>query len=204
MHKVQFPISGRGTSHRDFSTIVDLWSNARAASADRVAIEDEFGALTYETIWNAAHAVAVMLIERGCVGRTVAILLPNGADFHVAYLGALLARAIPAPINPSYPPLQVEVLLKIADARLVFVAAPSDLRLHQAIIRSTSTEVIEFQRQSWLRSSHDSIHCRSLVWKIPPYSCSPAAQPAHQKGLCIRTAQWRTPFALWNSYGQRG
>ncbi len=151
MQEVQFPIHGRGERHSAFRTLVDLWANAVASAADAVAIEDQSGSLTYSEVWSSAHGLAEALIERGCGGRGVAILLSNGVDLHVTYLGALLARATPALINPGYPPPQVSTLLRIAEARVVLAPAPADPALRAAAAALPDAELIEFLREPWLR-----------------------------------------------------
>ncbi|KGN41954.1 class I adenylate-forming enzyme family protein [Knoellia aerolata] len=57
--------------------------------------------LTYAALWRRASAVAGGLVEAGITpGARVGVALPNGAAWTVAFLGILLAAAVPVPINP--------------------------------------------------------------------------------------------------------
>jgi long-chain acyl-CoA synthetase len=147
---IELPIHGRGETHASFRTLVDLWAHALAAAPDRVAIQDPHGIVTYRQVWCAAHKLAGEMIRRGCAGRAVAILVPNGADLHIAYLAALLARATPALVNPAYPPAQVESLLRIAGARLVIVPPPADPALAAAVAALPDAMLAEMRREDWL------------------------------------------------------
>jgi 1-acyl-sn-glycerol-3-phosphate acyltransferase len=65
-------------------------------------------AVTYAQLDGEARAVAEGLVRRG-VGRAeaIAIMLPTGRDFFRAFLGILMAGAVPVPI---YPPARLEQL----------------------------------------------------------------------------------------------
>ncbi len=57
--------------------------------------------LTYAALWLRASVVAGGLVDSGVSpGDRVAIALPNGASWTVAFLGTLLCGAVPVPINP--------------------------------------------------------------------------------------------------------
>jgi len=64
--------------------------------------EDASGqAVTCAQLWNAAETVARGLISKGLRRNdTVAIMLPNSADFLHAFFGVMLAGGIPVPIYP--------------------------------------------------------------------------------------------------------
>jgi fatty-acyl-CoA synthase len=76
--------------------------------------DDDAGeiALTYGRLWDDAAAVAGGLVARGVrPGDTVALMLPTGLDFLRAFLGILIARAVPVPI---YPPVRLDRLEEYA------------------------------------------------------------------------------------------
>ncbi len=157
VQEIELPIHGRGETHPRFRTIVDLWANALAAAPDDIAVEDPSGTVTYRQVWIAAHALAEEMVRQGCTGRAVAILLPNGADLHIAYLAALMARATPALVNPAYPPPQVESLLRIAKARLVLVPPPASPALAEAVARLPDAALEEFRRDPFLATRPTSL-----------------------------------------------
>jgi acyl-CoA synthetase (AMP-forming)/AMP-acid ligase II len=55
-------------------------------------------------------------------GATVALVLPNSIEFHLAYFAALKALAAPAPLNPVYPAAQLSPLLREAIPRAMLCA----------------------------------------------------------------------------------
>ena len=68
--------------------------------------------LTYGRLWRDAAAVAGALRDLGIAqGDTVALMLPTGVDFLVAFQGILIAGAIPVPI---YPPVRLDRLEEYA------------------------------------------------------------------------------------------
>lgn len=74
---------------------------ARVPDAEAVVDLGTGRRLTYAQLWERARRVAGGLAaERIGAGERVGVALPNGADWTVAFLGVLLAGAIPVPINP--------------------------------------------------------------------------------------------------------
>ena len=85
-----------------------------AAHPERVhltVIEDEatpIAAFTYRGLAEAARNTAQGLIERDVVpGDRIALMLPTGRDFFVAFFAILYAGAVPVPI---YPPMRLSQL----------------------------------------------------------------------------------------------
>ena len=114
-------------------------------------LEDEAtisGALTYGQLASKAIAVGRGLIMRDIVpGDRVALMLPTGIDFFVAFFGILHAGAVPVPI---YPPMRLSQLedhlrrqsgiLRNAGARLL-ITLPESRRL--AGLLRAQTEFLE-------------------------------------------------------------
>ena len=72
--------------------------------------------LTYRQLWDAAARVAGGLAAAGVrPGQRVAVRLPNGAAWCTAMLGALLAGAVPVPVNPRL--TRPELAFILDDAR---------------------------------------------------------------------------------------
>ena len=68
--------------------------------------------LSYGRLWRDAAAVAGALRDLGVgQGDTVALMLPTGVDFLVAFQGILIAGAMPVPI---YPPVRLDRLEEYA------------------------------------------------------------------------------------------
>ena len=109
-------------------TLIDVLAAHAQAHGDREHILLWRGALpaqpiTYRDLYQSALLAAGGLIERGVhPGERVAIMLPTGRDFFVAFFGALSAGAVPVPIYPPYRLSQIEDHLHrqagiLADAR---------------------------------------------------------------------------------------
>lgn len=68
----------------------------------------EIGSLTYSQLAKAARDVAAGLIARDVApGDRIALMLPTGLDFFIAFFGIIYAGAAPVPI---YPPMQLSRL----------------------------------------------------------------------------------------------
>lgn len=84
------------------------WHVAQHGDRRHIVIEadEEGAALTYRELWERARAVALGLRRAGVApDDRIAIMLPTGADFFVAFFGALYAGAVPTPI---YPPARLD------------------------------------------------------------------------------------------------
>jgi long-chain acyl-CoA synthetase len=95
-----------------------------AGSADlhpeRVAIRQGERALRYEELDRAARGVATALRARGIApGESVAVLVPNVAEFSIAYFGILYAGCTVVPLNVLLSAPEVEYHLKDSRARLL-------------------------------------------------------------------------------------
>ena len=95
-------------------TLVEALEWHAAAHAERIhltMIEDEATTLatfTYRGLAEAAREAAQGLIERDIVpGDRIALMLPTGRDFFVAFFAILYAGAVPVPI---YPPMRLSQL----------------------------------------------------------------------------------------------
>jgi acyl carrier protein len=102
-------------------------------------LEDEtkiVSTLTYGELDTAARATAAGLIERDILpGDRVALMLPTGNDFFVAFFGILYAGAVPVPIYPPMQRSQIEDyavrqagILRNAGARML-ITVPEGLKL---------------------------------------------------------------------------
>ena len=102
--------------------------------------------LTYGELAKAARAVAAGLLEADVApGDRIALMLPTGTEFFIAFCGILYAGAVPVPI---YPPMQLSKIeeymrrqagiLRNAGARIV-VTVPEGLRFASLLRRLVPT-----------------------------------------------------------------
>ncbi len=111
------PMHGVGEARPALATISAMFDHAVASAPDAVALRHLNTVLTYREEGRAVAAFARRLAE--AEGGVVALVLPNSAEFHVAYYAALRALATPALLNPTYPAAQLEPLLRAAAPRAV-------------------------------------------------------------------------------------
>ena len=79
--------------------------------------------ITYGELHERARRVAAGLASKGLApGATVALMLPTGTDYFVAFMGALLAGLAPAPIYPPWRMAKIEDHLR-RQARILAKAA---------------------------------------------------------------------------------
>ncbi len=77
--------------------------------------------LSYRQLWDRSARVAGGLRARGVSrGDRVAILLPNGVDWCLAYFGTLMAGAVVVPVNTRFAPTEVDYVLSDSEAAFVF------------------------------------------------------------------------------------
>ncbi len=106
-------------------TLIDVVRRRVVERPDAVALRFEGATTTYRQMMELAEAFAHALEERGVKrGDRVALLLPNVPQFVIAELGAWLAGAIVAPMNPTYPEDEMASMLARAGASVAVVLAP--------------------------------------------------------------------------------
>jgi 1-acyl-sn-glycerol-3-phosphate acyltransferase len=95
-------------------TLIEVLEWHAARHPDRVhltVLDDDstpLAAMTYRALAEAAREAAQGLIERDIVpGDRIALMLPTGRDFFVAFFAILYAGAVPVPI---YPPMRMSQL----------------------------------------------------------------------------------------------
>jgi non-ribosomal peptide synthetase component F len=111
--------------------------------------DGEVRTVRYGELFDGASAVASGLIESGLEqSQTVAIMLPTGEEFFLAFFGILLAGGVPVPIYPPFRPDRFEeyaarqsLILRNAGVRglITFQRAEGLLRLLRPLIPSLST-----------------------------------------------------------------
>jgi benzoate-CoA ligase len=110
-----------------FNAAVDLLErNLRAGRGDKVAIIDDVGSYTYRELAARAHRFASALQRLGVQPQERLLLcLKDGIDFPTAFLGAILAGAVPVPLNTLLAASDYAYMLE--DSRAVAVAASDTL-----------------------------------------------------------------------------
>jgi 1-acyl-sn-glycerol-3-phosphate acyltransferase len=133
-------------------TLVDMLDFHAETHPGRTAIrllssDGNEEAFSYRALWDGAQAVAAGLREERLEpGDAVAIMLPTGADFFNAFLGALLAGCIPTPVYPPLRRAQIEDHLRrqagiLRNARAQILIASKETLLFGRIIRALAPDL---------------------------------------------------------------
>ncbi|MEZ5372402.1 MAG: class I adenylate-forming enzyme family protein [Microthrixaceae bacterium] len=96
-------------------------------------------ALGYESWWAGARALAGWMARRGVgEGDRVALVLPSGLEYLIAYAAASALGAVTAGVNPSLAPAERGALVELVDPALVLV----DPGLAESISGDRSVELV--------------------------------------------------------------
>jgi oxalate---CoA ligase len=193
------------------SRLSELLRQRAACHPDAVAIHDGVRPpLTYAGLYSQVTAVAATLNSCG-IGRDdrVAIVLPNGADMAVAFLGTA-ACATAAPLNPAYRAEEFTFYLEDLNARALIVGGtgPSVVRevagrrgipiielepSHEAagLITLSATPSGAARRGGF--AEEDDV---ALVLHTSGTTARPKMVPLTQRNLCASAAQIQASMAL--------
>ncbi len=101
------------------STLADLFDLADARRS-AVVLPEDGSATTYQSLADQIEETAGKLRHSGLEpGQALAIVLPNGPEYLVAFLAATRARLVAAPLNPAYKPEEIRFSLEDSGARAV-------------------------------------------------------------------------------------
>ncbi len=107
-------------------TLAQRMQEAFGTFADRVAIADDAGTLTYGELARNADALAEALIARGvCAGDRVVVLLPNTRVTVLAYLAIWKIGAIVVPTNPALTAFELTYIFEHSQPSAIIAGAPS-------------------------------------------------------------------------------
>lgn len=106
-----------------FSSVVELFTVAANAHAERPAFGNFGCYLSYERTAELAHQFAIFLVDECQIqaGDRVAIMLPNILAYPVAMLGALMAGAAVVNVNPQYTARELAHQLTDSGAKVLVV-----------------------------------------------------------------------------------
>src|SRR5260221_328873 len=106
------------------ATIAEAFRITSAAKADETAVrtKGDEQTLTWAQLRGRVDALAGGLAKLGVQrGDTVALMLSNRPEFHVADLAAVMLGATPFSIYQTYAPNQIEFVVSDAEARVAIV-----------------------------------------------------------------------------------
>ena len=109
---------------RDFGTLPDLIRAHAAERPGKVALASAEGTLDYAGLDRTMDGVAAALQRDGVVpGQAVAIVAAMSIDYAAAFLGAIRAGCVPAPLSPSANGEQLAAMIADCGAPVLFLDA---------------------------------------------------------------------------------
>ncbi len=103
-------------------TLIQTWTRLVRAQPDAVALIEAASARTWTRAALTAHAETWRAaLPATITGQRVTFALPNGPDWFAAFLGLLLAGAVPIPLDPSEPSTAQRTLAASARASFAWI-----------------------------------------------------------------------------------
>ena len=99
-----------------------------------VAVEDDQERLTYAELDRQSTALARVIVDRGCQGGFVGVLLGRSMRTIVALLAVLKAGAAYVPLDPAYPRARLLDMIGQCGAKLVLTTADAPKRIDADMI----------------------------------------------------------------------
>jgi len=174
--------------------ICAIESNARRLGA-KIALLSDHGKLTWSELDGFASGFARHLSTQGVVaGDRVAILLPNGVEFVVAFLAILKLGATPAPLNPLVKDEELTAFKADLRPKLSIDQVVMSQGSWQTIDKVSAPSLILYTSGSTGRPkgsvfSHDALTFANHSWAEPVMGLTPddtvlvAVPLAHSLGL---------------------
>ena len=174
--------------------VLHIESNARRYGS-KAALVWESGSLTWSELEGLASGFARDLSRQGVrAGDRVALVLPNRADFAIAFLGVLKLGATAAPVNPLLKREELQGLMADLRPKLVVDQVKAQPSMCDAVSHPAAPALILYTSGSTGRPkgavfSHSALTFANRSWGEPVMRLTPedrvlAALPlAHSLGL---------------------
>ncbi|MFI6234793.1 amino acid adenylation domain-containing protein [Micromonospora sp. NPDC050784] len=115
-------------------TVPGVFAGLARATPGAVAVEDDQERLTYAELDRRATALARVLVDRGCPGGFVGVLLGRSTRTVVALLAVLKAGAAYVPLDPAYPRARLLDMVERCGVKLVLTSADAPTRIDVDLI----------------------------------------------------------------------
>ena len=179
------------------SCLVDLVDQSAAAHADRTAVIDEQGHLSYRVLADSAGRLAGALADAGVQrGDRVGLWLPNSAFWLQAHLALSRIGAIAVGINARYPAYETADVLRAASVNtLVIDPAGKGLADSQSLAELLAAPGVKLAR----------VVCRTGTLPVPQgVVCLDGARLLEWSGDIPSSTSADSPSTVFTSSGSTG
>ncbi len=175
--------------------IPDVLDDAALRHADRIAVQDARGALTFTDLRDRARRLAAGLLERGLEpGDRVLEALPNGTDLLVCELALAIAGLVRIPLNPRLGQREWHGIQVDSGARGLVL----DARLHDADGRTIAARL-----DAEITVRVDLGDLDALIDGGDAHAVFPAASPDDLVGLAYSSGTTGTPKGAQRTHRMR-
>ncbi|CUS46371.1 MAG: class I adenylate-forming enzyme family protein [Pseudomonadota bacterium] len=135
----------------DFATLPDLIHAHATEQGSKTALAALEGSVDYATLDALMDRAAAALQRDGVVqGQAVAIVSASRIEYGVAFLGALRAGCVAAPLAPSSTPESLAAMIADCGAPIVFVDAEAEAALANQPVSATLVRLDTDAFAAWL------------------------------------------------------
>lgn len=179
----------------DFDTLSPLIARLALTQPNAPALADDHHRISYANLHRDMNRVAVALQRDGVQpGQAIAICAASSVAYATLYLGALRAGVVVAPLAPSSTPETLAVMVRDADAKLVFIDASTHTLLPDMpcprVWLDDAANAHDARWSDWLASEHEQPDVVDIA-------------PAHPFNIIYSSGTTGTPKGIVQSHGMR-
>ncbi len=134
-----------------FGSFCDILHRWAEVQPDRPALGDDGGTLSWADLADRIDRIAARLLETGLErGQAVTILGTSSIPYALAFLGAVRAGGVPAPLTTSASAQQLEAMAQDSSARHIFIDRAKLAELGDQCFAGLARIVFDEELKAWM------------------------------------------------------
>ena len=134
-----------------FGSFCDILHRWAEFQPDRPALGDDGGTLSWADLADRIDRIAARLLETGLErGQAVTILGTSSIPYALAFLGAVRAGGVPAPLTTSASAQQLEAMAQDSGARHIFIDRAKLAELGDQCFAGLARIVLDEELEAWM------------------------------------------------------